>query len=158
MSDRPPVLLTRRLPEEVVRFLEDRTDLTLDPEDRPIPRDDLLRDISGKDGVVSMLTDRIDIEVLEAAGDRLRVVSNYAVGYDNVDVDACTRRGVLVTNTPDVLTDATADLALGLILAAARRIVEGDRAVRRGTPWSWAPTFMLGREVSAKTLGVVGFG
>ena len=158
VSDRPAVLLTRALPDEAMRFLEDATDLTVNPEDRPIGREDLLRDVRDKDGLLSMLTDRIDGAVLDAAGERLRVVSNYAVGYDNVDVEACTRHGVLVTNTPDVLTDATADMAVGLILAASRRIVEGDRAVRRGTPWSWSPTFMLGREVGGTTLGVVGFG
>ena len=158
MTDRPSVLLTRTLPDQVMRFLEDRTDLLVNPEDRPIPRDLLLREVRGRDGLISMLTDRIDAEVLDAAGDRLRVVSNYAVGYDNVDVTACTERGVLATNTPDVLTAATADIAWALILGASRRVVEGDRLVRRGTPWSWAPTFMLGHEVSGATLGVVGFG
>jgi glyoxylate reductase len=158
MTDRPSVLLTRRLPEEVMSFLEERTELIVHPEDRPIPREALLRDAAGREGILSMLTDRIDEEVLDAAGGRLRVVSNYAVGYDNVDVAACTARGVLVTNTPDVLTAATADIAWALILGASRRVVEGDRLIRGRTSWSWAPTFLLGREVSGKVLGVVGFG
>ena len=152
------VLLTRRLPDEAMAFLEERTDLTVNPEDRPIRRDELLDGVRGRQGVIPMLTDRIDDEVLVAAGPGLRVVSNYAVGYDNVDVGACTRHGVAVTNTPDVLTAATADIAWALILGAARRVVEGDRLARAGTPWSWAPTFMLGREVTGATLGVIGFG
>jgi glyoxylate reductase len=155
---RPPVLVTRRLPAEVMAFLEARCEVTLHGEDRPIPRDRLLGEVRGKAGVLALLTDRIDDEVLEAAGPGLRVVANYAVGFDNVDLEACSRRGVLVTNTPDVLTGATADLAWGLILAAARRIAEGDRLVRAGVPWEWAPGFLLGREVSGRTLGVVGFG
>jgi glyoxylate reductase len=158
MTERPSVLLTRRLPEEVMRFLEERTDLAVPDEDRPISRDDLMREVAGRHGLISMLTDRIDAPVLDAAGESLKVVSNYAVGYDNVDVAACTAGGVLVTNTPDVLTAATADLAWALILGASRRVAEGDRLIRSGTPWSWAPTFHLGREVSSKVLGVVGFG
>ena len=155
---RPRVLVTRALPEEVLAWLRERADVTLHEEDRPIPREDLLAMVAGADGVLSMLTDRIDEVVLDAAGDGLRVVSNYAVGHDNVDVAACTRRGVLATNTPDVLTAATADMAWALILGASRRMVEGDRLVRSGAPWSWSPMFMLGREVSGKVLGVVGFG
>lgn len=155
---RPRVLVTRSLPEDVLAWLRDRADVTLHEEDRPIPREDLLAMVAGADGVLSMLTDRIDEAVLDAAGDGLRVVSNYAVGHDNVDVAACSRRGVLATNTPDVLTAATADMAWALILGASRRMVEGDRLVRSGAPWSWSPMFMLGREVSGKVLGVVGFG
>lgn len=158
MSERPSVLLTRRLPEEAMAFLEARTEISTNTEDRPIRREELLDGARGRHGIIPMLTDRIDDEVLDAAGDRLRVVSNYAVGYDNVDVDACTRRGVAVTNTPDVLTAATADMAWALALAAARRVVEGDRLTRARTPWSWAPTFMLGREVTGGVLGVIGFG
>jgi glyoxylate reductase len=158
MTSRPAVLLTRPLQEEVIDYLRARCDLRLNEEDRPIPRDVLLAEASGTAALLTMLTDRIDDEVLDAAGPQLRVVSNCAVGYDNVDVASCTRRGVLVTNTPDVLTDATADMAWSLILAASRRLAEGDRLVRAKTPWEWAPGFMLGRQVSGKILGIVGFG
>lgn len=158
MTSRPAVLLTRPLQEEVIDYLRARCDLRLNEEDRPIPRDMLLAEASGTAALLTMLTDRIDDEVLDAAGPQLRVVSNCAVGYDNVDVASCTRRGVLVTNTPDVLTDATADMAWSLILAASRRLAEGDRLVRAKTPWEWAPGFMLGRQVSGKILGIVGFG
>jgi glyoxylate reductase len=158
MTSRPAVLLTRPLQEEVIDYLRARCDLRLNEEDRPIPRDMLLAEASGTAALLTMLTDRIDDEVLDAAGPQLRVVSNCAVGYDNVDVASCTRRGVLVTNTPDVLTDATADMTWSLILAASRRLAEGDRLVRAKTPWEWAPGFMLGRQVSGKILGIVGFG
>jgi len=155
---KPPVLVTRRLPDEVLEHLGERCDVTLFEEDRPIPRERLLAEAKGKHAILPMLTDRVDAEVLDAAGPDLRVVANYAVGYDNVDVAACTERGVVVTNTPDVLTDATADIAWSLILGASRRVVEGDRLVRAGREWAWAPLFSLGREVTGKTLGVVGFG
>jgi glyoxylate reductase len=105
-----------------------------------------------------MLTDRVDDELLDAAGPQLRVVANYAVGYDNVDVPAATRHGVLVSNTPDVLTEATAELTVALMLAIARRIAEGDRLIRRREPWIWAPTFMLGATLRGRTLGIVGLG
>jgi glyoxylate reductase len=152
------VLLTRALDDEVVEWLRERVDLEVYEEDRPIPRPRLLDGVRGKAGLLPLLTDRIDAEVLEAAGPGLRVVANYAVGFDNVDVEECTQRGIVVTNTPDVLTAATADLTWSLILAASRRIAEGDRWVRAGRPWAWAPGFLLGREVTGKTLGIVGFG
>ncbi|MDQ3991695.1 MAG: D-glycerate dehydrogenase [Actinomycetota bacterium] len=139
-------------------FLRERCDVTVNEEDRPIPRDRLLDDVAGKRGLLPMLTDRVDDELLDAAGGTLEVVANFAVGYDNVDVEACARRGVLVTNTPDVLTDATADMAWALILAASRRLGEGERVIRDRRPWSWSPDFMLGREVTGKVLGIVGFG
>ncbi len=155
---RPPVLVTRPLGPEIAAFLERRCEAEIPDEDRAMRREELLERLAGKHGLLAMLTDRIDDEALDAAGRSLRVVANHAVGYDNVDVAACTRRGVVVTNTPDVLTDATADMTWGLILAASRRIAEGDRLVRSGTPWEWSPGFMLGREVTGKTLGIVGFG
>ena len=105
-----------------------------------------------------MLTDRVDAELLDRAGPGLRVVANYAVGYDNLDLDACTARGVLATNTPDVVTEATADLAWALLLASARRVAGGDRFLRAGRPWIWGPEFFLGFEVHGKTLGVIGLG
>jgi lactate dehydrogenase-like 2-hydroxyacid dehydrogenase len=127
--------------------------------EEPPTRAELLRDVAGAVAVVATLTDRVDAEVLDAAGPALRVVANVAVGYDNVDVDAARARGVVVTNTPGVLDDATADLTLGLVLAAARRIPEGDRFLRRGTPWVWGPRMMTGLDLSAgATLGIVGYG
>jgi glyoxylate reductase len=125
--------------------------------DEPLPRAELLRRAADADGAVVTLSDRIDEELLEAAP-RLRVVANHAVGVDNVDVPACTRRGVWVANTPDVLTDATADLTLALILAVARRVREAEKTVREGRFTFWAPTMLLGLELRGAILGVVGFG
>src|SRR5437660_811305 len=107
---------------------------------------------------MTMLTDRIDDELLDTAGPQLRVVANFAVGFDNVDVPACTRRGVIVSNTPDVLTLATAELAMTLLLTLMRRVAEGDRLVRRREDWIWAPNMMLGTGLAGKTLGLVGYG
>src|SRR5919197_1414374 len=123
-----------------------------------IPRDELLRRIRGKLGAITLLTERVDAEFLDAAGPDLRVVANYAVGFDNIDVEECTRRGVMATNTPEVLTETTADLAWALMMAAGRRIVEGDRFLRTRTPWIWGPQMMLGQDVHDATIGVVGFG
>jgi lactate dehydrogenase-like 2-hydroxyacid dehydrogenase len=125
----------------------------------PPSRAELLRDAAGAVAVISTLTDRVDAAVLDAAGPSLRVVANVAVGYDNVDVAAARARGVAVTNTPGVLDAATADLTMGLVLSLARRIAEGDRFLRTGTPWVWGPRMMTGLDLSAgATLGVVGYG
>ena len=123
-----------------------------------MPRTELLDRVAGKVGLVAMLTDRVDGELLDRAGPRLRVVANFAVGHDNLDLEACTARGVLATNTPDVVTEATADLAWALLLASARRVAGGDRFLRARRPWVWGPEFFLGFEVHGKTLGVVGLG
>jgi glyoxylate reductase len=123
-----------------------------------MPRDQLLDRIQGKVGAITLLTERVDAEVLEAAGPGLVIVANYAVGFDNIDVEECTRRGVLATNTPEVLTQTTADTAWALLMAAARRIPEGNRFLRSRTPWIWGPEMMLGQDVHGKVLGVVGFG
>lgn len=120
--------------------------------------DELAEAVSGADAVVSMLHDRVDGAMLDAAGPSLRVVANVAVGYDNVDVPALDSRGVLLTNTPGVLTDATADLAFGLLLMCTRRLGEGERLVRSRTPWAWHFSFMLGSGLQGKRLGIVGFG
>jgi glyoxylate reductase len=112
----------------------------------------------GAEGIVAMLSDRVDGAYLDAAGSQLRVVANFAVGYDNVDLEAARTRGVTVTNTPDVLTQATAELAVALMLALLRRVAEGDRLVRRGDPWQWSTTFMLGEGLDGKVLGIVGPG
>jgi lactate dehydrogenase-like 2-hydroxyacid dehydrogenase len=133
-------------------------ELVTGPEEPP-SRAEILRDVRGAEAIICTLTERIDAEVLDAAGPQLRVVANTAVGYDNIDVAAALDRGVVVTNTPGVLDRATADLTLGLILAAARRIAEGDRFLRSGTPWTWGPRMMVGLDLSAgATLGIVGLG
>ncbi len=155
----PAVLLTRELVAEAMRALEGRCELDLysgPPE--AIPRTELLNRAKDKDGLLTILTERVDDELLDAAGPRLKIVANHAVGFDNIDVPACTRRGILVTNTPDVLTEATADLAWSLILATVRRVAEGDRFLRARTPWIWGPQMMLGHDLYGKTLGIVGCG
>jgi glyoxylate reductase len=154
----PRVFATRRFPERVRAELERSFELEIHDSEWPPERDELLRCSAGCDGLMTMLTDRIDDELLDAAGPQLRAVANYAVGFDNVDLDACTRRGVLVSNTPDVLTEATAELTLALILALLRRIAEGDRHIRRRDPWIWGPNLMLGTGLPGKTLGLVGRG
>jgi glyoxylate reductase len=154
----PAVLVTRGVPEPVRAHLDERCRLEVWEGEGVMPRADLLDRVAGKAGLVTMLTDRVDGELLDRAGAGLRVVANYAVGYDNLDLDACTARGVLATNTPDVVTEATADLAWALLLASARRVAEGDRLLRDRRPWIWGPTFLLGFEVHGKTLGVIGLG
>jgi glyoxylate reductase len=119
---------------------------------------ELLPDPAGAAGIVALPTDRIDGEFLDGAGSQLRIVALYAVGYDNVDLAAATGRHVVVTNTPDVLTEATAELTIALLLALVRRVAEGDRLLRRGGEWTWGPTFMLGTGLAGKTLGIVGLG
>jgi glyoxylate reductase len=152
------VLVTRRLPDPAMDRIQERCDVTLYDGLGAMPRDELLKGISGKRGAVTLLTDKVDDEFLDAAGPQLVIVANYAVGFDNIDVAACTRRGVLASNTPEVLTETTADLAWSLMMAAARRIAEGDRFLRRREGWIWGPMMMLGQDVHHKTLGVVGFG
>ena len=127
------------------------------PDDAPPPASELARRGAGCLGLLTMLTDRVDGSLLDACPD-VRVVANMAVGYDNVDLDAATERGVLVTNTPGVLTETTADLAFALLLGAARRLAEGERAVREGAWGAWNPTWLLGHEVTGATLGIVGPG
>ncbi len=154
----PPVLVTRRLPVEALDRIAARCDLTLYDGEGAMPRADLLAAVAGKAGAITLLTDRVDDEFLDAAGPDLAIVANYAVGFDNIDVEACTRHGVLASNPPEVLTETTADTAFALMIAASRRIAEGDRFLRSATPWIWGPLMMLGQDVHHKTLGVVGFG
>jgi glyoxylate reductase len=157
-DERWPVVVTRRLPQPAMDRIAERCDVALWDGDFAMPRDQLLADVAGKVGAVTLLTDRVDDEFLDAAGDQLVIVANYAVGFDNIDVPACTARGVLASNTPEVLTETTADTAWALLMAAARRIPEGDRFLRTRTPWVWGPMMMLGQDVHGKVLGVVGFG
>jgi glyoxylate reductase len=155
---RPRVFATRRFPASVRAELERSFELDVHDSEWPPAREELLARAAGCDGLMTMLTDRIDDELLDTAGSQLRVVANFAVGFDNVDVPACTRRGVIVSNTPDVLTLATAELTIALLLALVRRIAEGDRLVRRREEWIWAPNMMLGTGLAGKTLGLVGYG
>jgi glyoxylate reductase len=158
MTARPHAYITRRLPPAALEIVAAACDYDIwDSDDQPVPRAVLLRAAARADGLLTMLSDRVDVELLDAAP-RLRVVANMAVGYDNADVPALTARGVLLTNTPDVLTETTADLAWALLLAAARRVVEGQKLIERGAWTSWSPMFMVGQEVSGATLGIVGAG
>lgn len=153
---KPPVLMTCRIPAAPTRALEAVCDVER-LEERPVTEERLIARLPGKRALICLLTERIDRAVLEAGRD-LKIVANIAVGYDNVDVAAARERGVVVTNTPDVLTGATAEFTWGLILAAARRIPEGERLLRRGAWEGWALDFMLGTELTGKQLGLVGLG
>lgn len=152
------VFVTRRVPESVHRVLADRFDIDYHDAESPLPREELLSRAAGADGLVTTLTEKVDVELLETAGPQLKVVANYAVGFDNVDLAAASERGVLVTNTPDVLTDATAEFAIASMLSLVRRVTDGDRFLRRREPWIWAPTMMLGNGAGGRLLGVVGYG
>jgi glyoxylate reductase len=153
-----PVLVTRRLPAPAMDAITMRCDADVWEEEGAIPREELLRRIAGTPGAVTLLTEKVDAEFLDAAGPNLMIVANYAVGFDNIDVEECTRRGVMATNTPEVLTDTTADTAWALLMATGRRIAEGDRFLRSRRPWIWGPEMMLGQDVHHKVLGIVGFG
>ncbi len=157
-TERPTFAVTNRLPETALEALRDAGELRIDERTAAIPRPDLFALVAGADAILTLLHDRVDEELLEAAGPQLRCVANVAVGYDNVDVEAAARRGVVVTNTPGVLDDATADLTMALLLAATRRVVEGDRLIRAGRPWNWGMSFMLGSGLRGKLLGIVGLG
>ncbi len=158
MADRPKVFVARVIPEEGLDAVRAACEVDLWDDELPPPRDELLRRVAGCDGVLTLLTDRVDDEFLDAAGPELKVVSNYAVGFDNIDVAACARRGIPVGNTPGVLTETTADLAWALLMAAARRLPEGDRYVRDGRWKTWGPLLLLGPDVHGATIGIVGFG
>jgi glyoxylate reductase len=157
-ASKPKVLVTSRLPSVALEPLRHATELDYRNEPGPIPRDMLMERVRDIDGLVAQLTDKIDAELI-AAAPKLRVVADVAVGYNNVDIAAAKQRGLMVTHTPDVLTDATADLTLGLILGITRRLVEGDRLIRRGG-WKggFGLDFMLGTDLRGKRLGIVGMG
>jgi glyoxylate reductase len=151
------VFVCRRLPIDVASVLGPDVTFSVFGEDRPPTRDEILRGARDGRALVTLLSDRVDAALLDALPD-LRGVANLAVGYDNVDLDACRERGVWVTNTPDVLTEATADLAFTLLLCVARRVREGERLLRAGEYVHWAPDMLLGADLADKTLGIFGFG
>jgi glyoxylate reductase len=154
---KPRVFVTRKLALDPREVLGPAVALDQHDSELTIPRADLIARVRAVDALLPTLSDRVDRELLDAAP-HLRIVANHAVGYDNVDVAACTARGVWVTNTPGVLTDSTADLTLALLLALARRVREGERLLRSGQFVGWAPTMLLGRELRGATLGLVGYG
>jgi glyoxylate reductase len=152
------VYVTRIIPEGGLRLVREACDAEIWEGETPPPRKVLLGKVRGIDGLLALLTDRIDAELMDAAGPQLKVISNYAVGYNNIDVEAATARGIAVGNTPGVLTDTTADMAFTLLMAAARRVVEGADYVRAGKWRTWGPTLLLGHDIHHATLGIVGFG
>lgn len=151
------VLLTRRIPSSALALLESRHSVDLYSGDGGISRDELLRRVAGKEAIICLLTDKIDAAVMDAAG-ALRIVANVAVGFDNIDVAAARERRLVVTNTPDVLTESVAEFTWALILGTARRVAEGDRLIRAGNWKGWALDFMLGMELRGKQLGIIGGG
>lgn len=155
---KPKVFITRLIPADKLAFASEACDVDLWPADEPPPREVLLERVRGVDGLLCLLTDRIDRQVMDAAGPGLKVISNCAVGFDNIDVSEATRRGIPVGNTPGVLTDTTADFAFALLMAAARRVVEGDAFTRAGLWKTWGLSLLLGQDVSGATLGIIGFG
>jgi glyoxylate reductase len=154
----PKVFVSRVIPDEGLARVREATDATVWEDELPPPRDALLAAVEGCDGLLTLLTDRVDDELLDRAGPQLKVVSNFAVGFDNIDVPACTRRGIPVGNTPGVLTETTADLAWALLMAAARRLPEADHYVRAGKWKTWGPMLLMGPDVHGATIGIVGFG
>jgi len=154
---KPSVYVTRRIPQAALDLLRSQCQVRIWDSDDPVPRPTLLEEVAGCDGLFCLLTERIDTALLDRAP-RLRVVANMAVGYDNIDVPAATARGVMVTNTPGVLTETTADLAFALILATARRLVEAARFLAAGQWKTWGPMLLTGQDVYGSTLGLVGFG
>ena len=151
------VYITRQLPRQAVEMLKPECSVEINPHDRALSRGELEEAIKGVDGIITLLSDNIDAELIDMNPD-LEVIANYAVGYDNIDVEACSDRDIAVSNTPGVLTETTADLAWALILAAARRIPEADRYTREGRYEGWGPMLMLGSDVHSKTLGIMGLG
>lgn len=151
------VFITRSLPSPGIKMLEDRYEVEVNPDDRVLSKEEIITRVKDKDALLCLLTDAIDKDIIDA-GKHLKIISNYAVGYNNIDVNYATAKGILVTNTPGVLSETTADLAFTLLMATARRIPEGDRFMREGKFTGWAPELLLGTDVHGKTLGIIGLG
>ncbi len=158
MSERWNVYVTRMLPQPAIDLLKEHCEVEINPNDRVLARSELLEKVKGRDAVLCLLTDTIDDEVFAAAGPQCKIFANYAVGFNNVDIPAATQRGMMVTNTPDVLTDATADLAWTLLFSVARRVVEADAYLRAGKYLGWGPMLLLGQDITGRTIGVIGTG
>jgi len=154
---KPKIFVTRRIPQVGLDILEKKCELKINPHDRVLTEEELIEGVKGIDGLLCLLTDTIDAKVMDT-NPELKIISNYAVGYNNIDVEEATKRGIMVTNTPGVLTDTTADLAWALLMSIARRIVEADRFIREGRFKGWSPMLFLGSDVHHSTLGIVGLG
>lgn len=154
----PKIFITRQIPEKGINLLKEKGwDVDIGPEGK-ISREELLEKVKGVEAILSVLTEKIDGQVMEAAGRQLRIVANYAVGYDNIDLDEAKKREVMVANTPGILTEAVAEHTIALLFAIAERIVEADRYTRAGKYKAWGPKLLLGTDIKGKTLGIVGLG
>ena len=155
---KPKVFITRRIPDPGLNLIYEECDVDLWDQDLPPSKEELLQHVPGVDGILSLLSDPIDAEVIQAAGENLKVISNYAVGYNNIDIQEATQRKIAVGNTPGVLTEATADFAFTLMMSAGRRVVEAEKYVQAGKWKTWGPSIMLGVDFAGATLGIIGFG
>ena len=153
----PKVYITRRIPESGIKLLQESCDVEIWDSDDVVPRDVFLKAISDKDAVLCLLTDKVDAETMDVAKN-VKIFANMAVGFDNIDVDECTKRGVMASNTPGVLTDTTADFAFTLLMAAARRIREGHEFIQAGKWETWGPLLLMGQDIHHATLGLIGLG
>lgn len=155
----PNIYVTREIPEVGLKLLREKFgNFEMNAEDRVLTREELIAKVKGRDAVLCLLTDKIDKEVYDSAGPQCKIFSNYAVGFNNIDVEEASRRGIMITNTPGVLNDATADLAITLLFSAARRIVEADTFMRAGKFKGWGPMLLIGQDITGKTLGIIGAG
>ncbi len=153
------VFLTRKIPQKAIDYLlEQNIILEKNEEDRVLSKEEILEGVKGKDGLICLLTDNIDADIIAAAGPQLKIIANYAVGYNNIDVETATKRKIPVTNTPGVLTETTADFTMALLFAIARRVVESDKFTREGKFKGWGPLLQLGTDVYGKTIGIIGCG
>ncbi|MDP1737326.1 MAG: D-glycerate dehydrogenase [Caulobacter sp.] len=157
-AKKPKVVVTRKLPDPVETRMRELFDTELNVDDHPMSPDELVEAMSRADVLVPTITDRLDSRLLSRAGDRLKLIANFGAGVDNIDVTTANQRGIIVTNTPGVLTEDTADLTMSLIMASTRRIVEGANVVQSGGFQGWSPTWMLGRRLWGKRLGIIGMG
>ena len=159
MSNKPTVYVTRQLPEPGPSMLSTYCHVIMNSSVKPVPKAELLNNISEVDSIICMIGDNIDSEVIMSAGNRLKLISCYSAGYDHVDIEAAKSKNIVVTNTPDILSNTTADLAFALIFAVSRNVVRGDNYVRRGNwKFGWIPDLLLGHDVYGKVLGIVGLG
>ncbi|RKD29140.1 2-hydroxyacid dehydrogenase [Thermohalobacter berrensis] len=156
--EKKKVYITRKIPNIGIELLKKHFHVEINPEDRPLTKEEIMEKVVDKDAVLTQLTDVIDDEVLEKAQKKTKIFANYAVGFNNIDIDAATKRGIQITNTPDVLTDTTAELAWALLFSVARRVVEGHKYIKEGKWQVFSPNLLLGQDIYGKTLGVIGAG